>query len=67
MIVQFSVEKSLLISVIEKIYDTDKIEVADSESDHGLLVNALVSEIFAFYHLMEYARGRPGRCKLVIN
>ena len=42
MIVQFSVEKSLPISVIEKIKDIDKIEVADSESDHGLLVNALV-------------------------
>ena len=49
MIVQFSVNTSLPISVI------DKIEVADSESDHGLLVNALVSEIFAFYHLLEYA------------
>ena len=36
------------------------IEVADSESDLGLHGRALVSEIFAFYHL-EYARGRPGR------
>ena len=36
------------------------IEVADSESDLGLHGNALISEIFAFYHL-EYARGRPGR------
>ena len=26
---------------------------------HG---KALVSEIFAFCHLLEYARGRPGRC-----
>ena len=58
MIVQFSVEKFLPISFIERIY---KIEVADSESDHGLLVNALVSEIFAFYHLLEYALGRQGR------
>ena len=37
------------------------IEVADSESDFGLHGKALVSEIFAFYHLLEYARGRPGR------
>ena len=37
------------------------IEVADSESDLGLFSTALVSEIFAFYHLLEYARGRPGR------
>ena len=37
------------------------IEVADSESDLGLHDRALVSEIFAFYHLLEYARGRPGR------
>ena len=36
------------------------IEVADSESDLGFFSTALVSEIFAFYHL-EYARGRPGR------
>ena len=36
------------------------IEVADSESDLGLYRTALVSEIFAFYHL-ENARGRPGR------
>ena len=55
MIVQFSVKKSLPISVI------DKIEVADSESDHGFLVNALVSEILAFYHLLEYAWSRPQR------
>ena len=37
------------------------IEGADSESDLGLFSTALVSEIFAFYHLLEYARGRPGR------
>ena len=37
------------------------IEVADSESVLGLHGRALVSEIFAFYHLLEYARGRPGR------
>ena len=37
------------------------IEVADSESDLGLHGKALVSEIFAFYNLLEYARGRPGR------
>ena len=37
------------------------IEVADSESDLGLHGKALVSEIFEFYHLLEYARGRPGR------
>ena len=36
------------------------IEVADSESDLGLFSTALVSEIFALYHLLEYARGRPG-------
>ena len=37
------------------------IEVADSESDLGLFSTALISEIFAFYHLLEYARGRPKR------
>ena len=37
------------------------VEVADSESDLGLHGKPLVSEIFAFYHLLEYARGRPGR------
>ena len=37
------------------------IEVADSESNLGLHGRALVSEIFAFYHLLEYARGPPGR------
>ena len=37
------------------------IEVADSESDLGLHAKALVSEIFSFYHLLECARGRPGR------
>ena len=36
------------------------IEAADSESDLGLFSTAIVSEIFAFYHL-KYARGRPGR------
>ena len=34
------------------------LEVADSESDLGLHGRALVSEIFAFYHFLEYARGR---------
>ena len=37
------------------------IEIADSESELDLHGRALVSEIFAFYHLLEYARGRPGR------
>ena len=37
------------------------IEVADSESDLGLHGRALVSEIVAFYHLLDNARGRPGR------
>ena len=37
------------------------IEVADSESDLGLLLKALISEIFVFYHFMEYVRDRPGR------
>ena len=37
------------------------IDVADSESVLGLHGRALVSEIFAFYHLLEYARNRPGR------
>ena len=37
------------------------IEVADSEYDLGWHGKALVSEIFASYHLLEYARGRPGR------
>ena len=36
-------------------------QVADSESDLGLHGKPLVSEIFAFYHLLEYARGRLGR------
>ena len=61
MIVQFSVDKSLPISVIDKISDINKIEVANCKSDYGLLVNALVSEIFAYYHLSEYGRGRPRR------
>ena len=43
---QFSADKSLPISVI------DKIEVTDSKSDLGLHVQALVPEIFAFYHLV---------------
>ena len=59
MIVHFYVEKSLAISFIENcLY---KIEVVYSESDHGVLENSLVSEIFAFNHLMEYARDRQGR------
>ena len=37
------------------------IEVADSESDLGLHGEALVSEIFAFYHFLENALWRPGR------
>ena len=41
------------------------IELADSESDLGFFFStALVSEILAFYHLLEYARGRPGRTPL---
>ena len=36
------------------------IEVNDSESDLGLFSTALVSKIFAFNHLLEYARGGPG-------
>ena len=37
------------------------IEIADSESDLGLYDKALVSKIFAFYHLLENALGRTGR------
>ena len=37
------------------------IEVADSEFHLDLHCRALVSEIFEFYHLLKYARGRPGR------
>ena len=37
------------------------IEVADSESDLGLFSTTLVSEIFAFYDILEYARGPTGR------
>ena len=38
------------------------IELTDSESDLVCFFStALVSEIFAFYHLLEYARSRPGR------
>ena len=37
------------------------IEVADSESELGLHAKALVSEIFALYHLLKYAQGRAGR------
>ena len=37
------------------------IEVADSKSVLGLFSTALVSEIFAFYHLQKNAQGRPGR------
>ena len=36
------------------------IEVADSEYNIGLHDKPLVSEIFAFYHLLENAFGRPG-------
>ena len=36
------------------------IEVPDSESDLGLHGKALVSEIFAFYHLLKIALRRPG-------
>ena len=39
----------------------DLNQVADSESDLGLHCIALVLEIFAFYHFLEYERGRPGR------
>ena len=37
------------------------IEVADSEYDLGLHGRALVSEIFAFYHLLKFVLRRPGR------
>ena len=37
------------------------IEVADSESDLGFFQYCSSSEIFEFYHLLEYSRGRPGR------
>ena len=37
------------------------IEVADSEYQLLFCRRPLVSEIFAFYHLLKYARGRPGR------
>ena len=37
------------------------IEVADSEYQLIFHRRPLVSEIFAFYHLLKYARGRPGR------
>ena len=37
------------------------IEVADSEYQLLLHHKPLVSEIFAFYHLLKYARGRSGR------
>ena len=36
-------------------------EIDDSESDLGLHSNALVSEVIAFYHFLENARGGPGR------
>ena len=44
-----------------KLIYSNVIEVANSESDLGFFSTALVSEILAFYHLLEYARGRPGR------
>ena len=59
-----------LINLVELIYNpafrpkivySYVIEVADSESDLGLQGKALVSEIFAFYDILEYARGRPER------
>ena len=37
------------------------IEVADSEYDIGFHSSTLDSEIYVFYHLREYALGRPGR------
>ena len=37
------------------------IEFADFESDLGLHGKVLVLKIFAFYHLVDYARGRLGR------
>ena len=37
------------------------IEVADSEYQLHFNHKPLVSKIFAFYHLLKYARGRPGR------
>ena len=37
------------------------IEVADSESNFGWFSTALDWEIFAFYNLLKYAQGRPGR------
>ena len=37
------------------------IEVANSKSVLGLFSTALVSEIFAFYHLLKNAQDRPGR------
>ena len=46
------------------------IEVADSESDLGFCNRGLVSEIFAFYHLLENSlrrSGRRGHVHLVIN
>ena len=46
---------------VDKIQFINKIEVTYSESDLGLHGKAFVSEIFAFYHLLKYARGRPGR------
>ena len=37
------------------------IEVADSEYQLLFRRRPLVSEIFAFYHLLKYTRGGPGR------
>ena len=36
-------------------------EVADCETDLGLFSTALVPDILLFYHLLDYAQGRPGR------
>ena len=64
---QFPGEKYFPLSDVDKIKVIDKIEVADSESDLVFFSTALVSEIFAFYHLLECARGRPGRCGLGLH
>ena len=44
-----------------KLVYSDVINVADYESAFGLHGRTLVSEIFAFYHLLENAHGRQGR------
>ena len=38
-----------------------RIEVADSEYQLLFRRRPLISEIFAFYYFLKYARGRPGR------